>query len=801
MASVSPDFGVSLAEFAAVLLKERETQPRCRRAAEVLCLCLKEAAICVYTIRDQENPSWKAEATAGEMELEQPVIELTTGTLGAVAEQQAIVSFAAEDLSREDYAHLDIRKTFSSLVYLPFFQDDKLLGVVEVVSYPEPPTEDELAAMVAYVELLGVAVSASFSYEAERGGHLEALQRVTQLYDLQATFHDLLEMDELMPVVTTKVFQLFEAQAVNLWLIESDDELILANQVGVDPCYETGATLKSGEGIVGAVADSGESILIDDEEDERLQTRNGDVDEGKAFSVLAVPLIERDSEIGVIEIINRLDGMPFNETDLYLAENVAPVAAGALHNASLLDSERKIAILEILVKVSTEITSTLNLDRVLQSVVNGPQEIIPYERASIGLEHHGKFTLRAISGMNDVPKGDASVSRLADMLEWMSAVGEEVYINRIDGEIDEDREETKAKFADYFDSTGYNSFYALPLMDDQGQVGVLCMESSEPNFLNVSHLEVIKVLGAQATVALRNAALFKEVPLIGILEPMIQRKRQFLALPKRRQKALIAFAVAAAIFLAVFPWPMRVDGESIVAPGRIAKIPAQVEGVVQSVYVREGDPVTAGTIIAQLNDTSARAKLASAQAKLAEAQTSLARALSVNDMNTAGVQKLYAEYWTSEVQLAREELDHAKIRASINGVVTTAHIEDTIGQHLEASDTFAEVSDLSNAQVDVAIDEFDATHLQPGDKTAVKLLAYPSRTFNGKVAIVSPRTEIAGDRRVVFARVDVPNADGVLRPGMQGRAKVSTGLHSAGYVFFRRPAMWIAEKLWLWFGV
>jgi Cu(I)/Ag(I) efflux system membrane fusion protein len=120
---------------------------------------------------------------------------------------------------------------------------------------------------------------------------------------------------------------------------------------------------------------------------------------------------------------------------------------------------------------------------------------------------------------------------------------------------------------------------------------------------------------------------------------------------------------------------------------------------------------------------------------------------------------------------------------------------------LEASDTFAEVSDLSNAQVDVAIDEFDATHLQPGDKTAVKLLAYPSRTFNGKVAIVSPRTEIAGDRRVVFARVDVPNADGVLRPGMQGRAKVSTGLHSAGYVFFRRPAMWIAEKLWLWFGV
>jgi RND family efflux transporter MFP subunit len=327
------------------------------------------------------------------------------------------------------------------------------------------------------------------------------------------------------------------------------------------------------------------------------------------------------------------------------------------------------------------------------------------------------------------------------------------------------------------------------------------MESSEPHFLNTSHLEVIKVLGAQATVALRNAALFKEVPLIGILEPLIQRKRKFLALPKRRQHALMAFAAAAAFFLIVFPWPMRVDGESLVTPGHVAKIPAQVEGVVQAVYVREGDAVTAGTVLAQLNDTTARARLASAQAKLAEAQTSLARALSVNDMNTAGVQKLYAEYWASEVQLAREDVEHTKIRAAISGVVTTAHIEDTVGKHLDASDTFAEVSDLSNAQVDVAIDESDAGHLQPGEKTVVKLLSYPNRTFKGLVSIVSPRTEVAGDRRVVYARVDVPNADGALKAGMQGRAKISTGWHKAGYVFFRRPGMWLAEKLWLWFGV
>jgi len=50
------------------------------------------------------------------------------------------------------------------------------------------------------------------------------------------------------------------------------------------------------------------------------------------------------------------------------------------------------------------------------------------------------------------------------------------------------------------------------------------------------------------------------------------------------------------------------------------------------------------------------------------------------------------------------------------------------------------------------------------------------------------------------ARVDVPNSDGLLRPGMQGLGKVSVGWHPAGYVLFRGIAMWIWTKLWSWFG-
>ena len=69
-----------------------------------------------------------------------------------------------------------------------------------------------------------------------------------------------------------------------------------------------------------------------------------------------------------------------------------------------------------------------------------------------------------------------------------------------------------------------------------------------------------------------------------------------------------------------------------------------------------------------------------------------------------------------------------------------------------------------------------------------------------KVNVVSPISGLEGEKRVFYARVQVPNADGTLRPGMSGLAKISVGWRPAGYVLFRGLGMWAWSKLWSWFG-
>jgi RND family efflux transporter MFP subunit len=301
-------------------------------------------------------------------------------------------------------------------------------------------------------------------------------------------------------------------------------------------------------------------------------------------------------------------------------------------------------------------------------------------------------------------------------------------------------------------------------------------------------------------VALRNASLYREVPFIDLLKPVLDKKRKFLALEKRRRAVLVVGGVAALLFLLIFPLPLRVVGDATVSAAQSVLIQPEVEGTIQRVEVREGDAVSAGATLASISDWQYRAQLAAAQARYETAVSQMNRALNSNDGGEAGIQRIQADYWASELARARERLERTHLRSPINGIVATPHVEDLVGRRLMPGDTFAEVVDTSRAIVDVAIDADDVMLLHPGEKSSIKLDGFPTRTFHGEVIVVSPRSQVQGAERFFFARVLVPNPDGAIRDGMQGRGKVLTGWSPAGKVLFRRPAIWIWSKLWSWVG-
>jgi RND family efflux transporter MFP subunit len=805
MATRGSAFAVPVAEFATALLSRSEVGPRAQVTAEQVAQLLPGTAAVVYVIEDLANPAWTRKAIAGEVTVS-ATVEFTAGTLGTLtensedpAEGEPVIVFEGGDLQREDYGHLDIRRTVTSLAYIPLLVNKTLFGAIEVISYEQPFPEAMLEALQEVAGLASPAIAAARSYESERNASLHSISRVTQMYDLEKVFNSTLEMDELLGTVAKKFQEVMNVQAVNLWMV-GNDALELVSSEGYDPTVKVGSLQRPGEGIAGDISDSGVVVLVADPDDERLQKRNIGIEDGRVTSILAAPLLEHENLVGVVEAINRFDGLPFDEDDEFLLTNICETASNALHNASLLLAERKVEILEALVKVSGEITSTLDLDHVLDAIVNGPATVIPYERAAIALEQRGRIKVKAVSGMARIDTESPDMVRLQDLLEWSSASNEPIFVTQHGEEIEDERAETRAKFQAYFAASGMRAYHALPLADDDGRVGILSFESSDPDFLNSAHMEMIKVLAGQATVALRNASLYREVPFIDVLQPFLEKKRKFMALEKSRRLALVAGVGLALLFLAAFPLPLRVDGPATVAPSHSALVESEVAGIIQTVNVREGDAVQQGAVLGTLADGQYRAELAAAQAKYETAVSQMNRALATNDGSEAGIARVQADYWTAELARARQRLQATVLRSPIDGLVATPHIEDSVGHDLKPGDTFAEVVDTSRASVDVAIEENDVSLLRAGEQASVKLEGFPTHTFRGELTVVSPKGQLQGEEHVFFARVSIPNRDGLIRTGMQGRGKIFTAWRPAGQVLFRRPAMWLWSKIWSSFG-
>jgi multidrug resistance efflux pump/GAF domain-containing protein len=783
------------------LLASPEVAARATLLADAMRKALGEAACALYSRRDG---SWVPLGFSEEISVVDSVVGANATLFAPLLQAPGPVVYPAGALAREDYTHIQVLRTIRSIGYMPLLRDGQPVGAFEIVSFSEPLTDSLLLSLEGFAELAVIAIESAEQYEEQRQNLLDSIHRLTQLYDLEKSLNETLDFEPLLELIPVKVAAMLPCQAIHLWMFESG-KLKLVSAWGEDATAEPGTTEEAGEGYVGDMAEEGVPLLISDPDDPRLARRNERAGEGRPITnALMVPLIEHDknggeSELGVLEAVNKEGSEGFSDDDLFFMNSMSETVTSALKNASLMYAERKLEILEALVQVSSEITSTLRLDRLLQIIVNSPQSVLPFERCSIALDNRGRLQLKAVSGMATIPAGDLQLEHLRELLQWLSSFDQQLLIRQHGDEPETEDPRVRAAIGKHFEASDYRALFALPLADDQGRVGLLLYESSDADFLEVAHIEMIKVLAGQTTVAIRNALLYREVPLISLLEPLVQRKQAFMR-SDRKRRGMILGSVAAGILLLTFcPLPLRVSGTAVVAPQSVVTLAAPVDGTVANVYAREGQQVTAGEVLGTMDDWSWRNQLAGAQAKYEAAILAMQGDLARHSAQ-AGEDRTQADYLHAEMERARLRIANAQLRSPIDGILMTPDLQNAVGEHLDAGAAFAQVLDLTSARVNIAVSQEDAKLVQAGQSAAIKLDSFPAQTLRGRVFSVSPEAQLSGASRVFYAHVLLPNQSAELRTGMDGRAKISAGLRPAGFVLLRGPALWLWKTLWDWIG-
>jgi len=750
--------------------------------------------------------SWFEKGTRFDPSTEPPQEGALVQALDAARARRVAAREATPDLF--DHLAPTDRERVRTALYAPLQGSRDILGVVEVLNSKSGDfTAEETALLEEAARMTGRALETSLEIERARQADLGTFERLTTLYDISRIFNSTLELEDLLPIVADKIRDMLGAQACNLWLLDPEQEdLYLGHQSGEDPTTAEDERRPRGEGLIGTVAKEGEPRLVEDAGEEPLlearRARQGE--EFELHSIICAPLQKEGEVVGVVEVVNKLDANPFDEDELFFLASVTEQAAIAIHNANLLVAERKVRELDALLTISKEITSTLNLDRVLLTVVNQASTVLPFDRCSIGLYSRGRLTVDAVSGLEAVPKSE-EMEKLRAIQQMVAELNEVVYADKREEEWEVDPESGAGRLVPYLEEAGYRGFYALPLADEQGVLGVIALESSEEDFLQENHLELLTILASQTTVAIRNAQLYQQVPLISVMRPLLERKARLLAMPRARLLRLAVQALIVAVVLTVIPWKMRIAAPAQVAPAERRAVTGEIEAVIRQVHVREGMAVEAGAVLAELDAGDDRVNLGQAQTHFDLARRTMMEAEASGDLSTAHQSRLQMEMHQAGVQLYRSRVERARLRAPVAGVVVTPKVEERVGELLEKGAVFCELVDAQRLALEMNVPETSIDLVQPGAPVTIKLNAFPTRTFAGTVERVSSQAvAIEGEQHFVV-RALFDNPDLSARTGMVGRAKIGamggwarSGWYPVGYVLLRGPARWFWRTAWAW---
>ena len=216
--------------------------------------------------------------------------------------------------------------------------------------------------------------------------------------------------------------------------------------------------------------------------------------------------------------------------------------------------------------------------------------------------------------------------------------------------------------------------------------------------------------------------------------------------------------------------------------------------MIAAIGFAEGQPVTRGTVLVQLDAAIQQAELQRARAALALAQANHRRNqdlferkfVSRRALDEAGASLKVAE---AEAQVAQARLARMAVRAPFDGIVGIRNV--SVGDYVKEGADLVNLEAIDTLKVDFRLPERYLDKLRTGQTVSLGVDALPERSFASTVVAIDPLIE-AGNRAVVL-RATLDNRERQLRPGMFARVRVTLAERADALVVPEQALMPTAE--------
>ncbi|HUP36177.1 MAG TPA: GAF domain-containing protein [Candidatus Limnocylindria bacterium] len=474
--------------------------------------------------------------------------------------QILVTRLDASPPSEDSIREMAAERAHRTQLAVPIPVENRTWGVMALVSKEVREfSAEELTILSGVAQQVGLAVErAQLRDKAAVRLNQLAAQRVIERH-----ISEHLDTEELLVVIARSAQRLVGGTFAALYLLEGDT---LHPRAWSDvPDWIRDFRFKLGAGVAGAALATGRGMLAND-----YPSSPGAMAEFIPFTsrLLAAPLMAGDRPLGVMTAGRGSGAPPFTEEDLSTLTDFATQAAVALEHARLFDeATRNAAQYQALLEVSGAVSSTLDVDRVLDLVVDRCRTllgvaavgvmrvdrdtgVVAYERGR-GLS--GEFIASLRMRLGEGTTGRAIAERVP--------VWSEDILNDPALAINPDAREL-------IEREGYRAVLSVPLLTKGDAHGAVAAYWWEPHTPSAEEISIMTAFAGQAATALDNARLFaqerdRKASLSSLLE--INKKIGALATP---ESLLTSIAEEAARLLDIDNAGFRLlDGDDLVVAG------------------------------------------------------------------------------------------------------------------------------------------------------------------------------------------------------------------------------------------
>lgn len=728
-----------------------------------------------------------------------------------VSNGEGVIGWVAQNNKSQLVYDTSVDKRFKkfgdikSLMATPMTYDNQVIGVLEVVDKvngSEHFENSDLYFMEHLSTLLGMYIKTTRVMREQDS----LIKRMSNFADLHEKFSSTIDLDELLVLVLQRAITFLEAEVGSIWLVEDHGE-------GIECCYAVGPTkdkveglkLKRGVGVIGNVIDTKTGVIVEDASKNTNFSKA--VDSKTNFqtrSMVCSPFNVKGECIGAIQIINKKGDRYFNQDDFELLNLFGNSAGMYLKNARLFHAEKKAKDFSALIEIGKQITSTLDADAVLLTIVNLSSKVIPFDESHISTPKVGnneKIVLRAISGQQEIDFEDEKSKKVARLHQVISkSMDDFIYVQ----DILEFNEKLPNELKHYMEENELKSFCSKILKDDQGIVGIFSIESEQAYLLSNEHLELLEILASQSTVALRNVELYNTIPSAHFVksfkENLLGKVQNVKDIPLRiwqYSAAGIATLLLALIFVKV---PHNIDAKVEILPKQYTFF-SQIKGMVSKVFVKEGAQVKKGDLLAKLDVSDIKIQLFEKESKKLQTKTEMFKLK--DEGNIADFKIKENEYISLdyEVELLRKKIERSEIYANEDGVVISENLDELVGKPVNFGEEIIKIASLENVIAKFEVPEESVQFVRPSQEVKFKVYGRPNDSFSEGIKLLS----VSGEGRQVIesdpnkyymakAQIDLTKNNG-LRPGMTGRGKIYSDWIPLGRYLFERVYNFIVMEI------